>query len=422
MEKMATNENKIARVDFLEAYKELFNEFWRYIVFYGGRYSGKSYHIGLALLIRGYQKRLRFLCTREIQNSIKDSVHKLLKDQIAHYEFSDYEVTENAIVNHRTGSDFIFKGLRDTQGLLSQSNLDKIKSLEGVDVCWIAEGQSITDDSLDVLIPTIRKEGSQIIVDFNRTKKEDPVYTRFIKEPPPKTFSAHCNYDILEGTGFLSDTIKTEIEYCKLKRPGLFKHIYLGEPKAQSEDAIIKIRWFKYYTVAPQFEYRFLTADTAQKTKEANDFSVFACWGVFDGKLYLIDLCRGKWEAPELKKRALQFWQKHNAIQDKGFLRTFYIEDKSSGTGLIQEIQREGKIPIMPVQRDRDKYSRCYDIVGYIEAGLVYILEGADFTNDFLQECESFSADDSHEHDDQVDNLIDAVKVLAGAGACGVSF
>lgn len=218
------------RIRFLKAFQELFNEAWRFLIFYGGRNSGKSRSVAEALLIRGRAKKLRILCTREIQNTIRDSVHKLLKDLIALYEFSDYVVYNDSIINKVTGTEFIFKGLKH--------NITEIKSLEGVDICWIEEGQAVTKDSLDILTPTIRKPGSQIIVTFNRFNELDPVYVYFVQGNPPNTFHKLVNYDVLERAGLLSDVIKNEIEADKAF-PSLFAYKWLGEPISQSEAAIL---------------------------------------------------------------------------------------------------------------------------------------------------------------------------------------
>lgn len=109
------------RIKFLAEFRELFNPGWRNIVFYGGRGSGKSQHVALALILRGRQSKLRVLCTREIQNTVKDSVHKLLKDIIDRYGFTDYEVTDKTIRNTLTDTEFIFSGLRH--------NVNEIKSM-----------------------------------------------------------------------------------------------------------------------------------------------------------------------------------------------------------------------------------------------------------------------------------------------------
>lgn len=177
---------------------------------------------------------------------------------------------------------------------------------------------------------------------------------------------------------------------------------------------IIKGEWFRRYTVIPRFAFRMIFADTAQKTKEHNDYSVFQCWGkcAETGFIYLIDQIRGKWEAPELKRRATDFWQKHIAYEysDWGSLRVMAIEDKASGTGLIQDLSISSAIPIRPIERDKDKLTRVLDVVSYIESGRVYIPEQAPFVADFVHECESFTPDDTHPHDDQIDPMCDAIK------------
>jgi len=178
---------------------------------------------------------------------------------------------------------------------------------------------------------------------------------------------------------------------------------------------VIRGSWFGSYSQLPIIKHRTIYADTAQKTSERNDYSVFECWGLgSDGKIYLIDMIRGKWEAPELKRRAVAFWNKHAAYKTFNFgqLRQMKIEDKASGTGLIQDLKLTERLPIVGIQRTKDKYTRLSDVIGYIEAGYVMLpIDGA-FTNDFIDECESFTKDDSHIHDDQVDPMIDAIKDL----------
>jgi phage terminase large subunit len=231
METVEQTETNQVQINFLEDYKDLFNESWRYIIYHGGRYSGKSYHVALALLLRGRSKKLRILCTREIQNTIKDSVHKLLKDLIDKYGMADYVVTNDSIVNTITKTEFIFKGLK--------RNVTEIKSLEGIDICWIEEAQSITNDSLDILTPTIRKEGSQIIITFNRMTELDPVYVKYCIRPPKNCLVKQLNYDVLEKVGLLTQTIKDEIEEDRLNHPEQYLFKWLGQPLSQLDNAII---------------------------------------------------------------------------------------------------------------------------------------------------------------------------------------
>lgn len=174
---------------------------------------------------------------------------------------------------------------------------------------------------------------------------------------------------------------------------------------------LIRGSWFGRYAVVPPLQHRRIYADTAQKTAERNDYSVFQCWGMgADGRIYLLDLIRGKWEAPELKRRAVDFWTAQAAHNDKrGIVQKLVIEDKASGTGLIQDIKREARIPVFGLQRNRDKLQRLSDVVSYIEAGYVVLPESAPWVADFVAECEAFTADDSHAHDDQIDPMIDAI-------------
>lgn len=186
---------------------------------------------------------------------------------------------------------------------------------------------------------------------------------------------------------------------------------------------IVHGKYFFRYTVLPKIVYRKVFVDTAQKTKEHNDYSVFAEWGLGeDGRAYLIDMIRGKWESPELKKRAKAFWAKCNArdTEKLGHLREMPVEDKAAGTDLIQTLKLpppEGaNIPVKEIQRSTDKLTRLMDALPYLEIGLVGVPEDAPFTNDFIAEHEAFSADGTHKHDDQVDTTIDMVMDLLSSG------
>ncbi|MDN7951778.1 phage terminase large subunit [Burkholderia multivorans] len=198
----------------------------------------------------------------------------------------------------------------------------------------------------------------------------------------------------------------------------VFNGQYMQRPSPLGGGIIQSGKFLRYGTL-PQLQYRKIFADTAQKTAERNDYSVFECWGLgYDNRLYLIDLVRGKWKAPELKRRAIDFWNKHAAIGagDPGapVLRQMKVEDKSSGTGLIQEIQAEGGIPIEGIERVKDKLTRVMDVVSHIDAGNVGVPLDAPWVSDFLAECDSFTADDTHMHDDQIDPMVDAINDMLG--------
>lgn len=181
---------------------------------------------------------------------------------------------------------------------------------------------------------------------------------------------------------------------------------------------LIKGAWFNRYSVLPKMKWRAIFGDTALKKKEANDYQVAECWGLgVDGNLYLIDMLRGKFEAYELEKRFPDFWNKQKS-DNNGRLRYFAIEDKASGTDLIQRMQHtiKPRIPVKAIQRHVDKLTRVMDIQGYIESGYIYLPDGVEWVSDFINECEKFTADDTHAHDDQIDPMCDAISDMLHNG------
>jgi len=203
-------------------FKPLFKKDWREAAIYGGRFSLKSHSVARFLLIRARQEKTRIACFREFQNSISDSSHQLLAELIKQYELTDFEITNNSIVNTINGSDFLFKGL--------WHNEQSIKSIEGIDIAWVEEAQTVSAQSIEVLTPTIRKSGSQIVYTYNRLLEEDPVHHRLVIEGRPNTLVINVNYDIALKYNLMPDVIKAEMEDDKAKRPALFKHKWLGEP------------------------------------------------------------------------------------------------------------------------------------------------------------------------------------------------
>lgn len=189
---------------------------------------------------------------------------------------------------------------------------------------------------------------------------------------------------------------------------------------------IILGEWLLRYQLAPLLKYRVIYGDTAQKAKESNDYSVFQCWGYgTDGKIYLLDMIRGKWLSGALRVNARAFWTKHAAVDVKKFgkLRAMKIEDKASGTGLIQELKepsqaerKEGAIPlpVIAIERTIDRYTRCLDVLAYIQNGYVMLPASAPYTMDVVSEAEAFTSDDTHAHDDTLDPLFDAVEDMLG--------
>lgn len=203
-------------------FKRLLDTDWREAAIYGGRFSLKSHTVARILLLRARQKKTRVACFREMQNSIADSSHQLLSDLIKEFNLHDFKVTNNSIINTVNGSDFLFKGLH--------RNEQSVKSTEGIDIAWVEEAQSVTENSIEILTPTIRKPGSQIIYTYNRLEEEDPVHKRLVIEGRPNTLVINVNYDIAIKYNWMPDVIRLEMEDDQKRRPDLFKHKWLGEP------------------------------------------------------------------------------------------------------------------------------------------------------------------------------------------------
>ena len=233
------------QIKILEKLLFLINENWRYKVAYGGRGSGKSYAFADACLVKALQGKIRVLCARQLQTSIRDSVHKLLCDRIFTLGMeSFFEITRESIrgVN---GSEFIFKGI--------YNNVMEIKSMEGIDICWVEEAQSVSDESWEVLIPTIRKEGSEIWITFNPDHEEDSTYRRFVLNPPPDCKSVLVNYN---DNPFFPDVLRKEMEYCKEIDYPRYEHIWLGVTIMETEAQIFKGKFeIKEFESEPYTEF-----------------------------------------------------------------------------------------------------------------------------------------------------------------------
>lgn len=193
-----------------------------------------------------------------------------------------------------------------------------------------------------------------------------------------------------------------------------------------SGGTVIKTKWFGYCENYNKVKFKrlFMTGDTAQKTKEHNDYTVFGVWGIDEAFLYLIDLVRGKWEAPELLEEAHAIWNKWKAGINGKLFTSFNIEDKVSGTGLIQTLKRKSRIPVRPISRGVkikgriqkvvDKLTRVEDTLPILQCGkvLLPVSKTYKFNPVFIEECEGFQRDMTHKHDDIIDNLCDAVSIF----------
>ena len=223
---MSEVNNAIANAQFPIKLQCLFEKS-RYKVLYGGRGGAKSWGVARALLIKAAKEPLRILCAREFQTSIRDSVHKLLCDQIEALGLGTfYEITQTNI-RGKNGSEFSFVGLKN--------NVANVKSYEGVDICWVEEAQTTSRMSWNVLIPTIRKEGSEIWITFNPELETDETYQRFVVHQPENAVVVKINWS---DNPWFPDTLREEKDALKARDIQAYNVVWEGMCRQTVDGAI----------------------------------------------------------------------------------------------------------------------------------------------------------------------------------------
>lgn len=197
-------------------------------VLYGGRGSAKSWSVARALLILSAQREMRILCAREQQNSIAESVHRLLSEQIKKLGLEAiFEIQRDKIICSMTKSAFFFEGIK--------ANVDRIKSYEGVDVCWVEEAHNVSETSWDILIPTIRKENSEIWICFNPNLETDYTYKNFVLQHDPDTVACEMNW---RDNPWFPEPIRKEMEKLKVTDYQKYLNIWEGQCRVLLEGAV----------------------------------------------------------------------------------------------------------------------------------------------------------------------------------------
>jgi len=281
----------------------------------------------------------------------------------------------------------------------------------------------LTDDFL-----TRFSENAGMLIILTRWHLDDPAGRLAIANPDVKVISYpaiaeenddrsevdRANRDVGEPLFPELKSLEFLLERKRTMDPGSWESLYQQRPVVAGGN-LFKLEQLQTHRHGEQRPYkrRIITADTAQKTGERNDYSVFQCWGLgTDGICYLIDQVRGKFEAPELEKVARTIWVKHSAANGtgSGYLSAMYVEDKTSGTGLVQQLGRgPERVPVLPVKRATDKVSRAWDVLPAIASGMVSVPHDAPWSKDFFAELVAFP---SGTHDDQIDPMMDGINEL----------
>lgn len=214
-------------VEFPKAFRPLFQP-KRWKVYYGGRDAAKSWNFARALLIQATQDPLRILCCREIMDTLADSVHQLLQDQIKLLGLEDFFTVHETEIVGANGSRFFYAGLRALDA-------HKVKSFEGVDVVWVEEAHNVTEKSWLTLENTIRAAGSEIWVSFNPELDTDATYVRFVVHPQPESLVMHVTW---RDNPFASEVLRAGREALKARDPDSYDNVWEGNPRSVVEGAI----------------------------------------------------------------------------------------------------------------------------------------------------------------------------------------
>ena len=345
-------------VQISEAFSDLFRPA-RYKAFFGGRGSAKSHSFAKALLLEGGQTRLRILCAREIQRSIKDSVKALLDDQVEQLGMSSFYESTRDEIRGQNGTMIIFSGL----GHLS---VDQIKSYEGIDRCWVEEAQTISERSLEILIPTIRSHGSELWFSWNPRHQSDPVDQRFRGlNPPTNTITKQVNYT---NNPFFPDVLEQERQYDYQHSPDRYSHIWLGDYEPQAVGAIWTRQLLHDNRVGemPEMERILVAVDHAVSSEPgSNEHGIIVVGKGADGRGYVLDDLTIAGSPHQWATRVL-------AAYDKWEADAIVIERNQGGDLVKTTLESVRKpIPVIEVTASRGKHVRAEPISSLYALGRV---------------------------------------------------
>lgn len=211
---------------------EKFRDPYRLKIAYGGRGAGaKTWSIASLLVQFAQAKCIRVLCTREIQLSMPESVHRIIKQQIMRLGYKGWQITDE-IISSPIGSTFHFRGLQNLRASLS------IKGFEDVDYCWVEEASTVSNDSWDILIPTIRKPGSEVWISFNRELERDPVFERFCITQREDCLIVPLEPGAIDNPWWTKE-LQREMEEDFKRDPDLAEHVWNGSPRSQGQKAVL---------------------------------------------------------------------------------------------------------------------------------------------------------------------------------------
>ena len=384
-------------------------DYIRYRVAYGGRSSGKSWTAAQGLVVRAMREKIRILCCREIQKSIKESVKKTIESNIERLGFADFFTFKQDSIVAYNGSEFIFQGLH--------ANVQQIKSLENISIAYVEEAETVSEDSWQVLIPTIRAAQSEIWVCFNPKDADDATYQRFVVNTPANSKVVKINYT---ENPFCPDVMIAEANDLKEKNIGLYNHIWLGEFRQANENALWKMRtmidpYRLHRRDCPSdFDRIVVGVDPAVTNTEKSDETGIVCVGcaknAHTGEMeyYVLDDWSMKGSPDEWARRAIELFNDYDADR--------IVVEVNNGGDLVESLMRrvDRNIPLTSVRATRGKILRAEPVSALYERGLVHHVGTFPYLEDEM--C-NYCGTDKESSPDRLDALVWALTELSGGGS-----
>lgn len=375
----------------------------RFKVMHGGRGGAKSHTVAEILLMRGTRESLRIVCVRQIQKSLADSSMQVIKDYIEKLDLKAYyEELKTEIRSRINGTRFTFQGLQD-------HTANAIKSLEGADIVWVEEAANVTVNSWTVLIPTVRKSGSEIWITFNPDLPTDYVYDRFVKKTDADAWVCEINW---RDNPWFGSEMDTERRKLKALNDDLYQHVWEGKCRSAA-GLLFKRHWFKRFDLGqePKALNKYLASDYAGEPDADNplsepDWSEHGVFGLDSAEhIWITDWWSGQ-ESPDTWIKAwLALARAHKilmAFEEKGvILRTL--------NGTINKMMRESKTYVHRegLASSGSKYDRALAFAALAATGIVHI-PNTPWGDRLIEQLCAFNGQDG-----RTDDMVDACSKFA---------
>lgn len=385
---------------------------YRVIVYYGGRGAGKSVTLSYFAILKCLQDRIRFYIVRKVEKSKANSIHSLIKRLLRESNLFDYvESTSIDKITFINGSELLFDGV-------SERTIDNIRSADNIRYFWFEEAHDLKEDLMQVLIPSVRADNSQVIVSLNPQKSTDYIYTQYIKsENIDNSYSIAIKVNYNDNP-FLPEVLdRDRLRDLKTLPREVYLHIWEGETNDYNDLKVINTELIGYFDNNKTFDYRYLvlSIDTATSVKSGADYSAIGVFGLLDSKeVHLVHMNRGHYDFHTLLSEIKNTYEITKELT-KRTPNLILLESKANGLSVMQELQRTTNLRVKGVNPMNDKLSRVVnDFLPFIDKLKLPMHQNIYnfWIKDYLSECKGFRADNKHEHDDMVDSTSQALAFL----------